>query len=69
LEVSYKPLRTGRSITAIHFTIKEKEGLDFTKAMLERSIVLNRLEFEKNQMRLDGFGDDEDGNNGTEENG
>lgn len=59
LEVSYKPIRVGRSIEKIHFTIKPKESESYVRAMLERGIVLNRIENEKNQMRLEGFEEDE----------
>lgn len=59
LEVSYKPIRVGRSIQKIHFTIKKKEREGEVRAMLERGIVLNRIENEKNQMRLEGFEEDE----------
>lgn len=59
LEVSYKPIRVGRSIQKIHFTIKPKERDEEVRAMLERGIVLNRIENEKNQMRLEGFEEDE----------
>lgn len=60
LEVSYKPIRVGRSIEKIHFTIKPKESESYVRAMLERGIVLNRIENEKNQMRLEGFEEDEE---------
>lgn len=59
LKVSYKPIRVGRSIQKIHFTIKPKERDEEVRAMLERGIVLNRIENEKNQMRLEGFEEDE----------
>ena len=63
LEVEYKPIRVGRSIAKIHFDIRPKDSINESRAMLERSIVLNRIETERNQMRLEGFED------GTEENG
>lgn len=61
LVVSYKPVREGRSIAKIHFTIQQKDRDKEVRAMLERGIVLNRIENEKNQMRLEGFEDEENG--------
>lgn len=55
IEIIYKPVRIGRSIGKIHFDIKLKEEDKAVRAMLERGIVLNRLEVEKNQMRLEGL--------------
>lgn len=62
LEVSYISKREGRKISKIHFTIKEKQDFEYTKAMLERSAMLNRIENEKNQMRLEGFEDETEAN-------
>lgn len=60
LVVSYKPLRTSRTITGLHFTIGKKESEANIRAMLERGVVLNRIENEKNQMRIEGFRDEEE---------
>ncbi len=41
LKVSYEPIREGRSVSYIRFYIKSKECIDYTKTMINRSIVLN----------------------------
>lgn len=59
LEVSYQPIRVGRSIGRLHFTIKQKpeDSVEYGRATLERGIVLNRIENERKQLKIEGFTD------------